>query len=457
MGHGYCVVHNRSLALERATDDPAQIADGILKLYRPQGLDPVELRGIGIQMTKLEGGRIDAAPPGQAKLSFGSRTPVKARTEPAPAIEASDDDDDDIQLVSPAKAESSKQARAAPTLATGFSRFGRPPAKRKANALIPNPAEIDPETWQYVDEDTRKLYLAEWTRQGLEVPQALGGKKVRRAQQTLDVMTTPAKRAKRAQVVASSSLAAKAERPPEETPCKVPSRSPSPTRPVDLPHPTPITIGSTSTPQLAPTPISVPSSSTPGATPVGVGSRFPSSQINALGIDVDVFRDLPSDIQREAMAGEQLRTTLRRPGNRGPLISPLHKQVGVRSAQVAIEGSKPLTAAIKLRPSINKQTSLPDVLEMVTEWMQTRGGDMPIEGEVRGLRKYLLRCVEPATSSLGGVENATQVLAWWRRACKSLTAEEVVIDAWRRTFLAAKKEVDAACRKRFGSGLRLPK
>lgn len=452
MGHGYCVVHNKSLALDRAIDDQDGIADAILKLYRPQGLDPVELRGIGIQMSKLEGGRTEAAPPGQAKLSFGARTPVKApmeRRQQTQVVESSDDDD--VQLVSATKPGPSKaKSSALPPVATGFTRFGRPPAKRKANSSIPDPAEIDPETWQYVDDDTRRVYLAAWAQQGLDVPQALGGKgnkRVRPAQQTLDVMTTPTKKAKRVQaaVAAAASSAAKVERPTEETPCKVPERSP--------PRPTPITVGSTSTPQLIPTPISVPSSS---STPVGLGSRFPSSQINALGIDVDVFRGLPSDIQREAITGEQLRTTLRRPGNRGTIVSPLRKQVGVHATATVYEG-KPLTAAAATRPSMNKQTSLPDVLAMITDWMQTRGGEVPIEGEVRGLRKYLLKCLERETSSLGGVENATHVLVWWRRACKGLTAEPEVKSAWQAAFRSVREDIDAACRKRFGAGLRLPK
>ena len=63
-----CETSNKSTPIGKATDDPETLALESVKLLRGMKLDPKELRGVGIQMTKL-----DSDSSGQGTLSFGKR------------------------------------------------------------------------------------------------------------------------------------------------------------------------------------------------------------------------------------------------------------------------------------------------------------------------------------------------------------------------------------------------
>ncbi|XP_061718367.1 DNA repair protein Rev1 [Cydia pomonella] len=54
MGHGFCNVINKSTSLLNATNDVEIITREIISLCNKQKIDPKEMRGIGIQVTKLE-------------------------------------------------------------------------------------------------------------------------------------------------------------------------------------------------------------------------------------------------------------------------------------------------------------------------------------------------------------------------------------------------------------------
>ncbi len=106
MGHGVCDVFNKSNSVANkrggATDDGPDIANVILRLYRSQGFDAKELRGIGIQMQKLEGGAEEGImDPAQRKLDFAKAAapafdPVQERPDrgmsPPPVVEEEDSD-----------------------------------------------------------------------------------------------------------------------------------------------------------------------------------------------------------------------------------------------------------------------------------------------------------------------------------------------------------------------------
>ncbi|EIW85594.1 DNA repair protein [Coniophora puteana RWD-64-598 SS2] len=89
LGHGLCETFNKQAPLGdaqgRATSSPEHIAEQALCLLKALAFDPKELRGVAIQITKLEstsGGATSAAP-GQGKLLFqpnqkaGSVSPTK--------------------------------------------------------------------------------------------------------------------------------------------------------------------------------------------------------------------------------------------------------------------------------------------------------------------------------------------------------------------------------------------
>ncbi|XP_050073583.1 DNA repair protein Rev1 [Anopheles maculipalpis] len=57
MGHGLCDVVTKSQPLRQYTDDRTVIEDAVLGLMRTLAVEPCELRGIGIQLSKFEGVR----------------------------------------------------------------------------------------------------------------------------------------------------------------------------------------------------------------------------------------------------------------------------------------------------------------------------------------------------------------------------------------------------------------
>ncbi|KAG6442431.1 DNA repair protein REV1 [Manduca sexta] len=54
MGHGFCNVINKSISLNTATNDIEVITREVISICQKQNIDPKEMRGIGIQVTKLE-------------------------------------------------------------------------------------------------------------------------------------------------------------------------------------------------------------------------------------------------------------------------------------------------------------------------------------------------------------------------------------------------------------------
>ncbi|XP_049875331.1 DNA repair protein Rev1 [Pectinophora gossypiella] len=54
MGHGFCDVINKSVSLINATNDAEVITKEVITICRKQNIDPKEMRGVGIQVTKLE-------------------------------------------------------------------------------------------------------------------------------------------------------------------------------------------------------------------------------------------------------------------------------------------------------------------------------------------------------------------------------------------------------------------
>jgi DNA repair protein REV1 len=94
LGHGKCDTYNKSIQLGVATNDSSVMAKEVLTVMRSFGFSPGELRGIGIQMTKLESlkagadGRADSSQP---RLQFKSAQTTKPKPTSAAETEAIED------------------------------------------------------------------------------------------------------------------------------------------------------------------------------------------------------------------------------------------------------------------------------------------------------------------------------------------------------------------------------
>nr|POE78069.1 dna repair protein rev1 [Quercus suber] len=79
LGHGKCDTFNRSTQLGIATNEAELIAKEAIAMMKSFGISPGELRGIGVQMQKLEPIKIGAAEQGsQRRLQFKVEQPPKA-------------------------------------------------------------------------------------------------------------------------------------------------------------------------------------------------------------------------------------------------------------------------------------------------------------------------------------------------------------------------------------------
>lgn len=94
LGHGKCDTYNKSIQLGVATNDSAIMTKEVLTVMRSFGFSPGELRGIGIQMTKLEplkagvDGRADSSQP---RLQFKPAQNPRPKPTTAANIEPIED------------------------------------------------------------------------------------------------------------------------------------------------------------------------------------------------------------------------------------------------------------------------------------------------------------------------------------------------------------------------------
>lgn len=80
LGHGKCDTFTKSIAFGVATNDAELIGRESVTILRSFKFSPGDLRGLGVQMTKLEPIKPSAAPEGsQKKLDFGSAPPPAKR------------------------------------------------------------------------------------------------------------------------------------------------------------------------------------------------------------------------------------------------------------------------------------------------------------------------------------------------------------------------------------------
>ncbi|KAF2213691.1 hypothetical protein CERZMDRAFT_39257 [Cercospora zeae-maydis SCOH1-5] len=155
LGHGKCDVFNKSLQLGVATNDHAVIAKETVAMMRSFGISPGELRGIGIQMQKLDAIKVGAegADQGsQRRLQFKAGPP-----KPVPNFPRTVSKDDPIQDEghTPPKAriaEANRPSAAFRPVAPGT------PTKKPLNILgtqFVMPTQVDPAVLAELPEDIR--------------------------------------------------------------------------------------------------------------------------------------------------------------------------------------------------------------------------------------------------------------------------------------------------------------
>ncbi|GMK58315.1 hypothetical protein CspeluHIS016_0503470 [Cutaneotrichosporon spelunceum] len=406
LGHGDCDTYNKSAPLARHTDDGGPIGAECVKLLHGMLLDPVELRGVGIQVTKLEFGSELVG--GQPTLSFAKRVakmeegqrPLSAmlkrveRVEPAAKPPAEKplvptEPSEEVELPSP----SALIATESPTPATSPS-----PADHASPELDPGLlAVIPPE----LHADARAQYRAERKRQR-EVELERQEPQPKRPQLNGAAHITRQLRPKlktqlRAGEVAELPLytawgrAGQRSRPGSRKGTREPES------------------------RAASVPVEV--------IDVEEHEEAATRELRALGIDPDVYAALPPDVQAEVVAQERAR----RPVIKG----------GKKRAQQ--QGAAPVAQPTS-KPALFGERSTPGVAGVLASWVSS---GPPARKDVERVTGYLLKCL----SGLGGIEHVTALL----RSMRALEPEGEWANVW-ETLRAA---VDEGVTERMGAGLRL--
>jgi DNA repair protein REV1 len=161
LGHGKCDTHNKSILLGVATNAKEVLTKEALAMLRGFGFTSGELRGIGIQMTKLEpmksatDGNVDNS---QRKLPFKVGNPELARIAPAPKMVDEDPIQDDPQTPRKPKTPSGDEHVAFGAQQLNASTPSRRPLNTMGTQFI-MPSQVDPKVLAELPEDIRSKLL----------------------------------------------------------------------------------------------------------------------------------------------------------------------------------------------------------------------------------------------------------------------------------------------------------
>ncbi|KAB2580008.1 DNA-repair protein UmuC-like protein [Lasiodiplodia theobromae] len=150
LGHGKCDTFNKSLVLGVATNDKTILAKEALSILKGFGVSPGELRGIGVQMTKLEPlkGPGDGKESSQRRLQFKVGGPSNAAAKAPPEDPIQDD------ITTP-----KKQRTSGDLVRFGSSQLtsdspSRKPLNTSGTQFI-MPSQVDPEVLAELPQDIR--------------------------------------------------------------------------------------------------------------------------------------------------------------------------------------------------------------------------------------------------------------------------------------------------------------
>ncbi|SMQ51595.1 unnamed protein product [Zymoseptoria tritici ST99CH_3D7] len=156
LGHGKCDVYNKSSQLGVATNDPSVITKEAIAMLRSFKISPGELRGIGVQMQKLEPIKsgVDGVDQGsQRRLQFKAGPVAKPVVEDEPSKAVEDAIVDDIKTPQKARIPAANRPSAAFTPIEPGT-----PSRKPLNTLGTQfilPTQVDPAVLAELPEDIR--------------------------------------------------------------------------------------------------------------------------------------------------------------------------------------------------------------------------------------------------------------------------------------------------------------
>lgn len=464
LGHGRCETFNKSTPLPRHTNDGGVIGSECVKLLHGMRLDPVELRGIGIQVTKLEFGGDAGA--GQATILFkamGKRVEegqqsmeaMLARTVPKQARGGMREGSDEREGTEEKSDHLSSRSPDAHSV------------QHSPDALIPT-APPSPEVLRigtHASSDIDPDLLAQLPRElHAEAKAQIRASRAEGAKQrdSLPPEPPPALR-----VVPTRNAAAhitKQLRPKLKTQLRAGEIAELPLytawgRASDRQR---VSRESTREPKSRSASL-VPE----GAEVIEIDdddageevAGYAMRELRALGLDIGVFSALPADVQAEqveqARAEKGRQAALFRPNpntkakdkkrGRGTTTSPCPGAGGQRG-----NGLPPPIARVATKPSLFGKRDAAEVAHVLAEWVDSFPA--PETKDVQRVADYLLKCL--ARMGLGGIEHTSTLL----RSMRASLEEKGVVEGeegWWCAWESLRDAVDEDVKAKMGSGLRL--
>ena len=503
MGHGTCDTFNKQSTLVGrdggATDDPQIIAQQSLKMLRSLNFDPKELRGIGIQVQKLEKSNADssAQAAGQSLIQFKSKDKETSKGEPndkgeerekrpitawpvpvlsSPIVVSSGDPPVEICLSPPPMVAGLMGGAAEIEVEqTPITTLVKKPAG-SFNPDLPPFSQVDLSVFEALPEDVRRELEAEYSRRSAPPVEAQAAV-VSTTSETTSAVAGPSRLPAIAKWVAWGDMVPKnSKRIVQQLAPKRGGAAPRKDNWEALSKwlEKPKKFKGT---RVGPSHV--------------VYDALPH-ELRSLGIDPEVFNLLPPEIRREQLSGAKIAVetgVLPVLNDESKVIIKPQKTMVIRYPRLPPPEAKYLPRPILKMPGEKKgqrvsYTEANDIQGLVEKWVTGFKKHPPNQKDVERFSKWLLSCMDSNSAGDVGMEKAVKVMKWWlfllRRNWGWLEGvEEFDLDqsesdegendeahyerkqkrevgkAWWVAFLAVKKEMDAYSRKRFGGCISL--
>jgi len=212
--------------------------------------------------------------------------------------------------------------------------------------------------------------------------------------------------------------------------------------------------------------------------------RISDAKLRELDIDPDVFVMLPKKVQDEQLVRARIlkeKGVLPEPPSQRIIIKP--KKPKLPPGIELWRARRRPKARYHTRPTLRQQgkdkkeklvfTESSEVQDVLEKWVKAYRHWAPREKDVEYLSKFLLQSVDAKQAGVSGIETAVQVMKWWlillRRYWpgseyveedeweREMDASQVdkVGKAWWDTFRALKEKMDVVAREKFGGCLSL--
>ncbi|CAM1506747.1 Fc.00g063880.m01.CDS01 [Cosmosporella sp. VM-42] len=464
LGHGKCDTFNKSATFGVATNDYNIIGKEAVSILRSFRFSPGDLRGLGIQMTKLEPIKLSlAAPDGsQQKLAFNTftkpsparkqspsdpidemespeelkdtpsrsieqdpiaddpLTPKKPRMHPAIALAKAYVDDakaktplnvSGTQFLIPSNvdpailAELPSDIRSklmAQKARTTDSRGGSPFAKSRSQSPIPGvlPSQVDPEVFNALPDDMKAEVLASYGRKPPPAPVHQSPRKDRFIQAKKP--TTPTKRG------GMRGMMGKGQRQRDARAGLV---------------------------------------QTNFRARIGVGDGF-EEEIEEL--DPEFLAELPEDVRKEVIADHRRRKM----AQQGGLDAPARKNHTPDPETILPGGQRRIQFAApppKISFASSGVNSTQEIKDMLDAWHSETRKEGPHRRDVEVLEKFLVRVVEEERD----MEKASKLVRWLDLIVEQAGRDGKGRQSWRRSVQGVKDAVQRAVRQRGMAPLKL--